>query len=178
MAEERRARFVESSSQHYEDLVGRYGVAAYSPHYDDPDHVEFRAVYFTPHENIPISPHYQDTYYVSEDEIVWEGEEGYESDERRYYECGCCPADEEFCKVGDFLVWTSRENMNLVSVADGLAPEQIERAKELEAAADLLMYEHLHRQEVRKQHTDVDLSLPKYREGEADGDYDETMLGR
>lgn len=82
------------------------------------------------------------------------------TDVRRYYKCGCCPDDEEFCKVGDFLVWTGRDAATAYGIEDYVEEERAELYRRLDAASHLLMGHHLS----QRDYVDVGLDAPEMQE--------------
>lgn len=52
------------------------------------------------------------------------------SEIHRYYKCGCCPDEEEFCPRGDEYVWMERGNLMLLADEHNTIPEAQLRYRE------------------------------------------------
>lgn len=93
------------------------------------------------------------------------------TDVRRYYKCGCCPDDEQFCKIGNFLVWVGRESAQEWGMEDNILPHRAKMLKRMDAESSYLMGVHLGHQRENGDCRDVDFDAPEMQE--PDDGYDE-----
>lgn len=100
------------------------------------------------------------------------------SDWHRYYECGCAPADEEFCKIGDFLIWTGRDAASELALIEGDLPKPfIRRLEKLDTESSLLMTYHLKHQEEEGKYKDMDWDAPENQPSDDGYDEDPAIVG-
>ncbi len=99
------------------------------------------------------------------------------TDIHRYYECGCVPDDEEFCTIGDFLLWTGRHAAQEWALLENGPPSLKKRLQFLDGEASRLLGDHFRHQEERGEFEDVDLDAPEMQPPDDGYDEDPRIVG-
>jgi len=99
------------------------------------------------------------------------------TDLRRYYKCGCAPNDDQFCSVGDFLVWTGRESTSVLFAAEQMPEHEQVHLGNLDTYSSYLMRHHLAEQEKKGDYKDVDLDAPEMQPPDEGYDEDPRIVG-
>ena len=75
----------------------------------------------------------------------------------RFYDCGCAPEFEEFCKEANQRVWQAREAAQLRFLNEGHVPvETAERLEKEEREADRWLVHHYRHMELLKRFKDYE----------------------